>query len=279
MGNIYVNGCDTKIIQKYLKTMQPAIRALEEFQANIRKEQRIRHDKKLTDSWDQVMKTVSGLPKKLDRMGFKIWNYGTLYLLQVSEKWCYRRILYILQKTCFQSAHPNITRKDSAMCVDNQLLFVLWESLEDFVQSGTESILSRGDARLLVLCSGSFMPERGIKKGGYTDCETTCHEEQRRIFSANGKEISNFVYDLFKQREMRWISCRSSWYYTCCDSQYKGMVYPYTLSDLSRHELKETGLREYALGQKKIDPGKYLYLWKTYPVLDTDCKSGAFPVS
>ena len=46
LGNIYVNGCDTKIIQKYLKTMQPAIRALEEFQANIRKEQRIRHDKK-----------------------------------------------------------------------------------------------------------------------------------------------------------------------------------------------------------------------------------------
>ena len=63
LGNIYVNDCDTKVIQKYLKTMQPAIRALEEFQANIRKEQRIRHDKKLTDSWDQVMKTVSGLPK------------------------------------------------------------------------------------------------------------------------------------------------------------------------------------------------------------------------
>lgn len=63
LGNIYVNGCDTKIIQKYLKTIQPAIRALEEFQANIRKEQRIRHDKKLTDSWDQVMETVSGLPK------------------------------------------------------------------------------------------------------------------------------------------------------------------------------------------------------------------------
>lgn len=56
--NIYVNDCDTKVIQKYLKTMQPAIRSLEEFQANIRKEQRIRHDKKLTDSWDQVMKTV-----------------------------------------------------------------------------------------------------------------------------------------------------------------------------------------------------------------------------
>ena len=54
------------------------------------------------------------------------------------------------------------------------------------------------------------------------------------------------------------------------------MVYPYTLSDLSRHELKETGLREYALGQKKIDPGKYLYLWKTYPVLEQIVKTGLF---
>ena len=120
------------------------------------------------------------------------------------------------------------------------------------------------------------MPERGIKKGGYTDCETTCHEEQRRIFSANGEEISNFVYDLFKQREMRWISCRSSWYYTCCDSQYKGMVYPYTLSDLSRHELKETGLREYALGQKKDRSWKISLPVEDIPGTGTDCKSGAF---
>ena len=121
-----------------------------------------------------------------------------------------------------------------------------------------------------------FHARTWYKKGGYTDCETTCHEEQRRIFSANGKEISNFVYGLFKQREMRWISYGEPWYYTCCGIQYKGMVYPYTLSDLSRHELKETGLYEYALGQKKIDPGKYFYLWKTYPVLEQIVKAGLF---
>ena len=69
-----------------------------------------------------------------------------------------------IAKSMFQSAHLNIIRKDIVTYVDSRLLFVLWESLEDFVQSGTESILSRGDARLLVLCSGSFMPERGIKR-------------------------------------------------------------------------------------------------------------------
>ncbi len=46
-----------------------------------------------------------------------------------------------------------------------------------------------------------FHARTWYKKGGYTDCETTCHEEQRRISSANGKEISNFVYGLFKQRK------------------------------------------------------------------------------
>lgn len=181
-----------------------------------------------------------------------------------------------IAKNMFLSAHPNITRKDSAMCVDNQLLFVLWESLEDFVQSGTESILSRGDVRLLVLCSGSFMPERGIKGAAIQIAKLPAMKSREESSLPNGKEISNFVYGLFKQREMRWISYGEPWYYTCCGIQYKGMVYPYTLSDLSRHELKETGLREYALGQKKIDPGKYLYLWKTYPVLEQIVKTGLF---
>lgn len=155
LGNIYVNDCDTKVIQKYLKTMQPAIRALEEFQANIRKEQRIRHDKKLTDSWDQVMKTISGLPKNW--IGW-VSKYG------ITEHY----IFYKYQKN-------------------------------------------------------------GATEGYCTYCK-----------------------------------------------KHVPMVYPYTLSDLSRHELKETGLREYALGQKKIDPGKYLYLWKTYPVLEQIVKAGLF---
>mgnify|MGYP000504886173 CR=1 FL=1 len=117
LGNIYVNGCDTKIIQKYLKTMQPAIRALEEFQANIRKEQRIRHDKKLTDSWDQVMKTISGLPKNwigwVSKYG--ITEHGNPYLCLeeiAKNRHCLVRgneldmnkaailLLYILQKAC-----------------------------------------------------------------------------------------------------------------------------------------------------------------------------------
>lgn len=109
------------------------------------------------------MKTVSGLPKNwigwVSKYG--ITEHYIFYKYQkngATEGYC------TYCKNMFQSAHPNITRKDSAMCVDNRLLFVLWESLEDFVQSGTESILSRGDAKLLVLCSGSFMPERGIKR-------------------------------------------------------------------------------------------------------------------
>ena len=275
MGNIYVNGCDTKIIQKYLKTMQPAIRALEEFQANIRKEQRIRHDKKLTDSWDQVMKTVSELPKNwigwVSKYG--ITEHYIFYKYQkngATEGYCTYCKKYVPIRS------PKYNQKGRCNVCGQPITFRSVGKSGRFCTKWYRVYLIQRRRKTSGFVLRIFHARTWYKKGGYTDCETTCHEEQRRIFSANGKEISNFVYDLFKQREMRWISCRSSWYYTCCDSQYKGMVYPYTLSDLSRHELKETGLREYALGQKKIDPGKYLYLWKTYPVLEQIVKAGLF---
>lgn len=166
-----------------------------------------------------------------------------------------------IAKNMFLSAHPNITRKDSAMCVDNRLLFVLWESLEDFVQSGTESILSKGDARLLVLCSGSFMPERGIKGAAI---------QIAKLPAMKSREESSLQME--RKFPISFMICSNNG--KCVG--FRVEVYPYTLSDLSRHELKETGLREYALGQKKIDPGKYLYLWKTYPVLEQIVKAGLF---
>ena len=255
--------------------MQPAIRALEEFQANIRKEQRIRHDKKLTDSWDQVMKTVSGLPKNwigwVSKYG--ITEHYIFYKYQkngATEGYC----TYCKKHVPIRS--PKYNQKGQCNVCGQPITFRSVGKSGRFCTKWYRVYLIQRRRKTSGFVLRIFHARTWYKKGGYTDCETTCHEEQRRIFSANGKEISNFVYDLFKQREMRWISCRSSWYYTCCDSQYKGMVYPYTLSDLSRHELKETGLREYALGQKKIDPGKYLYLWKTYPVLEQIVKAGLF---
>ena len=272
--NIYVNDRDTKVIQIYLKTMRPAIWALEEYQANIRKEQRIRHDKKLTDSWDQVMKTVPGLPKN-----WIAWvsKYGIMehYIFYKYQKngatngyctYCKKHVP-IRSPKYNQKGHCNICGqpvtfrsmgKSGRFCTK-------WYRVYLVQRRKTSGFVIR-----------IFQARTWYKKAGYADCETTCHEEQRRIFSANGKEISNFVYGLFKRREMRWILYWKPWYYTCCGIQYKGNVYPYTLSDLSRHELKETGLREYALRQKKIDPGKYLYLWQTYPVLEQIVKAGLF---
>ena len=272
--NIYVNDRDTKVIQIYLKTMRPAIWALEEYQANIRKEQRIRHDKKLTDSWDQVMKTVPGLPKN-----WIAWvsKYGIMehYIFYKYQKngatngyctYCKKHVP-IRSPKYNQKGHCNIcgqpvtfrsVGKSGRFCTK-------WYRVYLVQRRKTSGFVIR-----------IFQARTWYKKAGYADCETTCHEEQRRIFSANGKEISNFVYGLFKRREMRWILYWKPWYYTCCGIQYKGNVYPYTLSDLSRHELKETGLREYALRQKKIDPGKYLYLWQTYPVLEQIVKAGLF---
>ena len=237
LGNIYVNDCDTKVIQKYLKTMQPAIRALEEFQANIRKEQRIRHDKKLTDSWDQVMKTVSGLPKNwigwVSKYG--ITEHYIFYKYQkngATEGYC----TYCKKHVPIRS--PKYNQKGQCNVCGQPITFRSVGKSGRFCTKWYRVYLIQRRRKTSGFVLRIFHARTWYKKGGYTDCETTCHEEQRRIFSANGKEISNFVYGLFKQREMRWISYGEPWYYTCCGIQYKGMVYPYTLSDLSRHELK-----------------------------------------
>ena len=221
-GNIYVNDCDTKVIQKYLKTMQPAIRALEEFQANIRKEQRIRHDKKLTDSWDQVMKTVSGLPKNwigwVSKYG--ITEHYIFYKYQkngATEGYC----TYCKKHVPIRS--PKYNQKGHCNVCGQPITFRSVGKSGRFCTKWYRVYLIQRRRKTSGFVLRIFHARTWYKKGGYTDCETTCHEEQRRIFSANGEEISNFVYDLFKQREMRWISCRSFWYYTCCDSQYKGI--------------------------------------------------------
>ena len=223
LGNIYVNDCDTKVIQKYLKTMQPAIRSLEEFQANIRKEQRIRHDKKLTDSWDQVMKTVSGLPKNwigwVSKYG--ITEHYIFYKYQkngATEGYC----TYCKKHVPIRS--PKYNQKGQCNVCGQPITFRSVGKSGRFCTKWYRVYLIQRRRKTSGFVLRIFHARTWYKKGGYTDCETTCHEEQRRIFSANGKEISNFVYGLFKQREMRWISYGEPWYYTCCGIQYKGMV-------------------------------------------------------
>ena len=259
--------------------MRPFLQAAEKVvvgkAVNQRKEQRIRHDKKLTDSWDQVMKTVSGLPKNwigwVSKYG--ITEHYIFYKYQkngATEGYC----TYCKKHVPIRS--PKYNQKGQCNVYGQPITFRSVGKSGRFCTKWYRVYLIQRRRKTSGFVLRIFHARTWYKKGGYTDCETTCHEEQRRIFSANGKEISNFVYGLFKRREMRWILYWKPWYYTCCGIQYKGNVYPYTLADLSRHELKETGLREYALRQKKIDPGKYLYLWQTYPVLEQIVKAGLF---
>lgn len=201
LGNIYVNDCDTKVIQKYLKTMQPAIRALEEFQANIRKEQRIRHDKKLTDSWDQVMKTISGLPKNwigwVSKYG--ITEHYIFYKYQkngATEGYC----TYCKKHVPIRS--PKYNQKGQCNVCGQPITFRSVGKSGRFCTKWYRVYLIQRRRKTSGFVLRIFHARTWYKRGGYTDCETTCHEEQRRIFSANGKEISNFVYDLFKQREI-----------------------------------------------------------------------------
>ena len=202
LGNIYVNGCDTKIIQKYLKTMQPAIRALEEFQANIRKEQRIRHDKKLTDSWDQVMKTVSGLPKNwigwVSKYG--ITEHYIFYKYQkngATEGYC----TYCKKHVPIRS--PKYNQKGQCNVCGQPITFRSVGKSGRFCTKWYRVYLIQRRRKTSGFVLRIFYARTWYKKGGYTDCETTCHEEQPNDlkFVLDQMSICQIRHYLVKQSE------------------------------------------------------------------------------
>ena len=182
LGNIYVNGCDTKIIQKYLKTIQPAIRALEEFQANIRKEQRIRHDKKLTDSWDQVMKTVSGLPKNwigwVSKYG--ITEHYIFYKYQkngATEGYCTHCKKHVPIRS------PKYNQKGQCNVCGQPITFRSVGKSGRFCTKWYRVYLIQRRRKTSGFVLRIFHARTWYKRGGYTDCETTCHLKEKYEFS------------------------------------------------------------------------------------------------
>lgn len=95
-------------------------------------------------------------------MGFKIWNYGTLYLLQVSEKWCYRRILYILQKHV-PIRSPKYNQKGQCNVCGQPITFRSVGKSGRFCTKWYRVYLIQRRRKTSGFVLGSFMPERGIK--------------------------------------------------------------------------------------------------------------------
>ena len=119
-----------------------------------------------------------------------------------------------------------------------------------------------------------------IGKGDFQNPQIHYDEIKRCLYDEKFQEAVYHFGD-FKRRGLRWIGgdsdCRRNsfyYYYNYYPTPKEGSVYPRTLPDLERRELRETGLVQWIRKNPVLNPRKYLHAWRQTPVLEQILKAG-----
>ena len=119
-----------------------------------------------------------------------------------------------------------------------------------------------------------------IGKGDFQNPQIHYDEIKRCLYDEKFQEAVYHFGD-FKRRGLRWIGgdidCRRNsfyYYYNYYPAPKEGSVYPRTLPDLERRELRETGLVQWIRKNPVLNPRKYLHAWRQTPVLEQILKAG-----
>ena len=248
----------------------------QEFQEQVRMRQLERRDKKLTDAWDKTMEMVPGLPKDWEK-----WVAST----GISQHFMF----YTYKKGgaeeghcshCGQTVPIQAPKYNGMVACSHCGHLVQYKSTGKFGRICTEQF----PVYLIQRCSPGFIIRKfrawsSYRQGEHTAPETYAGELHRAFYNTR-LEQDSYYYGVFKQRDSRWIKDQymmPSYYYYCGSSN--GKVYPRTLPDLDKRELKHTGLPQMIQKCGDINPVDYLYRLKNLPILEQIVKSGLDTVS
>ena len=271
----WINQKDNELIKSYLGSCRGGYEGLLDYQLMVRSNELSRKHERETDNRDRDLRQTPGLPKDWNRWVFKVGIRENFIFYRYVRKgadhgyctWCesevpIRKTRHNRTGRCPVCRHRIVykalgkfhvvdTRVDNLYlfqrCKDGVMLRVFWAGIR--YRSGMVNL-----------------PER------------FCFEKQRLIYDREGRLLRRYYYGFYRQKYNRWIEGEEpshyygSYYYYIRDES--GPVYGRTMPDLSRHELKNTGLREYLSRQKELDPEKYLSILEKRPELERIAKGG-----
>ncbi len=116
-----------------------------------------------------------------------------------------------------------------------------------------------------------------LSKGNFLNPDIYFHETKRYLYDEEF-HMEPYYYGDFKNRGCRWIAgdCDGQWtgyYYYYYTTSTQGKVYPKTLPDLDRKELKQTGLVPWIQKHPILNPHEYLSSWRKLPVIEQVLKA------
>ena len=274
-GEKWISKKDDELIKTYLGSCSGGYGGLLDYQFRVRRDERSRKQKNETDTWDEDLRQTPELPKDWSRWVFKVGIRENFIFYRYARKgadhgyctWCESEVPIRKPRHNRNGRCPKCRHK------------IVYKSLGKFraLEVRTEDIY------LLQRCKDGVMLRTfwaGIKylRERIDRPEQFYFEKRRLIYDREGRLLRRYYYGFYKQKYNRWIEGEEPNRYYDNYYYYKrnesGPVYGRTLPDLSRHELKNTGLREYLSLKKEVDPENYLSILEKRPELERIAKGG-----
>ena len=272
----YVNYSDKKwinpegyaAIKKYLNTAHGGYRGLLDYQLNVRAIELKKKHKRETDPWDLELSQTPELPKDWKHWVSKVGIPEHYIYYTYTRKGA--KTGYCTYCECEVPIHnPKHNKTGTCKRCRNAITFKATGKAGSVVTK-THYIY------LIQRCEDGFMIRefrgyRNYPKGNYRDPTTSCWEVRRALYDKDARAMSAYHWGDYKHSEMRWIKtviCSPGWW-----GYSNGKVYGRTLPDLSKKELKKTGLVETIKRLGVIDPEHYLTVLREVPQLELISKA------
>ena len=262
-GKVWINPEGKQSIKKYLKTEAAGYEGIVEYQRKVRAENLEKRYKRETDPWDRELQLTPALPKDWEK-----W----LCRVAIPEHF----IFYDYVKTgategrctcCGQTVpltKPTHNKKAKCPRCGAEATYKSKGKLK-YLHTGHYFAYLLQRTAEGVVCR-EFRVQLGFRRDQGWKTNVHDHELRRAFFNKEGKQVSAYYYDWYRNREMRFCkgnACGTSWRNT-----HKGAVYGSTIPDLAKKELRFTGLREYLKTHPKVDAEWYLAIWNRCPQVE-----------
>jgi len=271
----YISRKDEKTVCEYLGTETGTYSELEWYQEQVRERQLLARHKKMTDVWDEVMKQVPELPKDWERWILKhaVSEHYIFYKYQrggATEGYC----THCGKKVAIKN--PRYNQPGVCSRCGQKIIFKTVDKCGSIWTKKEAAYLLQRCKPGIVL--RKFEVRMVLHRGDFQNPEIYCCETKRFLYDTEFHE-EPYYYGDFKNRGARWIGgeddgCRGGLYYYYIWSSTQGKVYPRTLPDLERNELKTTELVQWIKKNPVLNPHEYLNSWRKIPVLEQVLKAG-----
>ena len=271
----WISPKDDELIKTYLGSYCGGYEGLLDYQLRVRSEELSRKHERETDKWDRDLMQTPELPKDWNRWVFKVGIRENFIFYRYVRKgadhgyctWCEAEVPIRKPRHNRTGRCPVCRRRVVYKALGKIRVTDAREDNLYLFQRCKDGVMLRVFGAGIRYRSGMVnLPER------------FCSEKRRLIYDREGLLLRRYYYGFYKQKYNRWIEGEEPKHYYDKYYYYKrdesGPVYGRTLPDLSRHELRNTGLREYLSRQKEADPENYLSILEKRPELERIAKGG-----